>query len=118
VDELRAAIDADETGETDWTQLISEVDTTGRELLGHHDEQHLNAYKKAVRAFMTAAVKRAYRVRVVEGKGANPKLYVVVERVEAKLDELTKTVLAAQKNPLKLLAQMEELRGLLLDIKR
>ncbi|MEK7475799.1 MAG: YaaR family protein [Candidatus Coatesbacteria bacterium] len=117
VEELRAAVEADDATETDWTRLIQEVDTTGREVLAHQDEEHLTAYKNAVRAFLTAAVKRAYRVRVVEGHGPNPKLYIIVDRIEGKLDEMTRTVLSAQKNPLALLAQVEELRGLLLDLR-
>lgn len=117
VDELRAAVEADDAAETDWPKLIQDVDTAGREMLAHQDEEHLTSYKKAVRAFMSAAVRRSYRVRVVEGHGANPKLYVIVDKIEGKLDEMTRTVLSAQKNPLALLAQMEELRGLLLDLK-
>jgi hypothetical protein len=117
VEELQTAVEADEAAETDWAQLIRDVDATGREVLAHQDEEHMKAYKKAVRAFMTAAVRRAYRVRVVEGHGPNPKLYIIVDKIEGKLDEMTRTVLSAQKNPLALLAQVEELRGLLLDLK-
>jgi len=117
VEELRSAVEADEATETDWPRLIQEVDTAGRELLAHQDEGHMTEYKKAVRAFMLAAVRRAYRVRVVEGRGPNPKLYIMVDKIEGKLDEMTRTVLSAQKNPLALLAQVEELRGLLLDLK-
>jgi len=103
--------------EADLPRLIAEVDAAGRELLAHPDAARLRAYQKAVRAFLMGSVRKAYRIKVVEGRGPNPKLLVFVERVEAKLDELAKTVLSSQVNPLRLLAQLEELRGLLLDLK-
>lgn len=119
LEELQTAVESVEP-ETpaDWTVLVAELDRAGRELLEHQDAKHLEEYKKSVKAFLTAAVHQTYRLKLVEGRGANPKLYVQIERIEVHLDELARTVLAAHKNPLKLLAQVEELRGLILDLKR
>ncbi len=118
-EELQAAVEgAEADGSVDWAVLVAELDRSGRELLERQDAKHLEAYKKSVKGFLTAAVRRTFRLKLVEGRGPNPKLYVQIERIEVKLDELARTVLAAHKSPLKLLAQVEELRGLLLDLKR
>lgn len=103
--------------ESDLPALIAAIDAAGRDLLAHPDAQRLRAYQKAVRTFLLGSVRKAFRAKVVEGRGANPKLYVFVERVEARLDDLARHVLGTQVNPLRLLAQLEELRGLLLDLK-
>jgi len=117
VEELKAAVLEEVPEDADFTKLIADVDESGRELLKKQDGEHLKKYKEAVKRFLLSAVKRTYRLKVVEGRGPSPKLYVYVEKIESKLDELTRTVLAAQKNPLQLLSQLEELRGLLLDMK-
>lgn len=118
IEELQAAVLEEETlDHVDFAVLIGDVDRDGRELLAHQDDAHLKKYRESVKKFLTAAVKMSYRVQVVEGRGPNPKLYVFVERIEGKLDELTRTVLASHKDPLRLLSQIEELRGLLLDLK-
>lgn len=119
IEELQTAVEtAEPETPLDWTVLVAELDRAGRELLEHQDAKHLDTYKKSVKAFLTAAVHRTYRLKMVEGRGPNPKLYVQIERIEVHLDELARTVLAAHKNPLKLLAQVEELRGLIFDLKR
>jgi uncharacterized protein YaaR (DUF327 family) len=119
-EELRAAVELsaeDPVQPVDWRELIARVDAAGRELLARPDAKRFAEYKKAVRGFLAAMIRRTYRVRLVEGRGPNPKLFVHVERIEAKLDEMARTVLASQASPLRLLAQVEELRGLLLDLR-
>lgn len=117
VEQLQDVVLEEAGREVDFQKLISEVDDAGRELIGHQDDAHLKKYKGAVKNFLMASVSRTYRLKVIEGKGPMPKLYVYVEKIEIKLDELTKKVLDAHKNPLRILEQLEELRGLLLDLK-
>ena len=118
LEELQAAVELEEeVSDANMPALIREVDAAGKEMLGRPEEETFKRYRKAVRTFLMAAVKRSFRLKVVEGRGANPKLYVFVEKVESKLDEIARQVLASHVNPLKLLAQVEELRGLLLDLR-
>ncbi len=116
-EELQNAV-LDEVGEKpDFDELIKNVDECGRELLERPDSARLAKYKTAIKRFILAAIHKTYRVKVVEARGANPKLYVFIEKIQTKLDELTRTVLSSHRNPLRLLAQLEELRGLLLDLR-
>jgi uncharacterized protein YaaR (DUF327 family) len=116
-EELQSAV-MEEVGEkVDFEELIKTVDECGRELLERPDARRLERYKAAIKRFVLAAIQKTYRVKVVEARGANPKLYVFIEKIEVKLAELTKTVLSSHRNPLRLLAQLEELRGLLLDLR-
>lgn len=117
VEELQGALAEEPPGDRTVEQLIAEVDEAGKELLGRPNGDHLRRYREAVKNFLVVAVRRSFRVHVVEGRGAHPKLYVVVDKIESRLDELARQVLAAHRNPLRLLAQVEELRGLLLDLK-
>lgn len=117
LEELQAALEEESLDAVDFDALVVAVDGAGKELLAHQDADHLKRYKDAVKKFLLAAVRKAFRVQVVEGRGAQPKLYVMVERIELKLDDLTRAVLTSNKAPLRLLAQIEELRGLLLDLR-
>lgn len=116
VEELQAAVEEEAHEERDFSKLIADVDDCGRRLLEKPDTKRLREYRESVKRFMLAAVRRAYRVKVVEGRGPNPKIYIFVEKIEFKLEELAREVLSSHRQPLRMLAQLEELRGLLLDL--
>lgn len=117
VQELSGAILDEEKQDESFEQMMAQVEEEGKLLVAHPDDKHLKSYRETVKKFLNAAIKRAFKIKVVEGRGPNPKLYVVIEKIEGKLEELAKNVLAQQKQPLRILAQVEELRGLLLDLK-
>ncbi|MEK7765668.1 MAG: YaaR family protein [bacterium] len=117
VEELQGALAEDASEDVDVEQLLADIDSSGKELTAKPTAERLKAYKESVKRFMLVAVRKTFRVQVVEGRGIHPKLYVMVEKIESRLDELARQVLTANRNPLRLLAQLEELRGLLLDLK-
>jgi len=117
VEELQGAILDEDKHEESFEQMMAQVEEEGKQLVAHPDDKHLRTYKDAVKKFLTAMVKKAFKIKMVEGRGPNPKIYVCIEKIEGKLEELTGAVLSQQKAPLRILAQVEELRGLLLDLK-
>ena len=117
VQELSGAILEEEKQDESFEQMMAQIEEEGKQLIAHPDDKHLKSYREAVKKFLNAAIKKAYKIKVVEGRGPNPKLYVVIEKIEGKLEELARNVLAQQKQPMRILAQVEELRGLLLDLK-
>lgn len=117
VQELSGALLDEEKQEESFEQMMAQVEEEGKLLVAHPDEKHLKLYRESVKKFLNAMIKKAFKIKVVEGRGPNPKLYVVIEKIEGKLEELAVNVLAQQKQPLRILAQVEELRGLLLDLK-
>jgi uncharacterized protein len=117
VEELQGAIVEEDREETSLERLLEEVEAEGKGLVSHPDDKSLKSYREAVKKFLLALVRKAYKVKLVEGRGPNPKLFVSIEKIEGKLEDLARTVLAQQKQPLRILSQVEELRGLLLDLK-
>ena len=117
VQELSGAILDEEKQDESFDQMMAVIEEEGKQLIAHPDDKHLKTYREAVKKFLNAAIKKAFKIKIVEGRGPNPKLYVVIEKIEGKLEELALNVLAQQKQPLRILAQVEELRGLLLDLK-
>ena len=117
VQELSGAILEEEKQDESFEQMLAQVEEEGKQLVAHPDEKHLRTYRESIKKFLNAMVKKAFKIKIVEGRGPNPKLYVVIEKIEGKLEELAVNVLAQQKQPLRILAQVEELRGLLLDLK-
>ena len=117
VQELSGALLDEEKQDESFEQMMAQVEEDGKLLIAHPDEKHLKTYRESIKKFLNAMIKKAFKIKVVEGRGPNPKLYVVIEKIEGKLEELAVNVLAQQKQPLRILAQVEELRGLLLDLK-
>jgi len=117
VQELSGAMLDEEKQDENLDQMLAKVEEEGKLLVAHPNDKNLKSYREAVKKFLTAAIKKSFKIKVVEGRGPNPKLYVVIEKIEGKLEELAHNVLAQQKEPLRLLAQVEELRGLLLDLR-
>lgn len=113
---LYAADDEIIRGELD--QLIAEVDRSAAELRRWRGKAQLEAYKRAVRAFVQTALEKMYRVESdmrfdVRGNRVRS---VIVQAIDAHLEELTEEILHGSGSVLSLAARLDEIRGLLLDL--
>lgn len=101
-------------------QALADLDAAAQRLRSEMSWEALAEYKAALRAAVADAVKRAYRVDVETGfaAGGRRRLLYIVRIVDAKLDELTRLLLAREKDNLALGARLDEIRGLLLDLYR
>ncbi len=100
-------------------ELIKELDEQAKILEKHRTFEELEKYKKMVRDFMDQAIKKIYSVKVSESSKImikRKKVFVLVERVNAELEDLTKKVLEKQTPTLDLLASLEKIKGLLVDM--
>ncbi len=100
-------------------ELIEELDKQAKVLEKHRTFEELEKYKKMVRDFMEQAIKKIYNVKVSESSKImvkRKKVFVLVERVNAELEELTKKVLLKQAETIELLASLEKIKGLLVDM--
>lgn len=102
----------------DLDLALENIDKLGKQLRDKPTLINLKNYKTAVRAFLQEAVKTAYAVteqRFVDRFGRR-RMFLLVAKVDEKLEELTRMVLNQQDNALNLAAKLDEIRGLLLDI--
>lgn len=101
-------------------RVMADLDAAAQKLRTELSLEALSQYKAALRAAITDAVRRAYRVDVQTGfaGGGRRRLLYIVRIVDAKLDELTRLLMAREKDNLAIAARMDEIRGLLLDLYR
>jgi len=102
--------------EIDLDSALEVIDELGRKLRSQPTLANLKDYKAAVRSFLKQAIGGTYEVserRFIDRLGRR-RLYVIVAKVDERLDELTRLVLDRQDSTLDLASKLDEIRGLLL----
>jgi uncharacterized protein YaaR (DUF327 family) len=107
-------------------ELLDAVRGAGDELRQRPVPDEILKYKRAIRNFFHYILRNGYAVEVQEGvpkpspKGPRwdkqAKVFHVVRVVDQKLDRLAVEILAGQVSKLELLAKLEEITGLLVDL--
>ncbi|MFS8581614.1 MAG: YaaR family protein [Limnochordales bacterium] len=101
-------------------KALADLDQAAERLRKEPGLETLAAYKQALRAAIEDALRRAYRVQAETGfsGGGRRRLLYVVRVVDQKLEELTRLLLARERDNLAIAARLDEIRGLLLDLYR
>ncbi len=99
-------------------ELLDGVFTAGDQLKKLPTLETVKDYRKKVRAFVKYAVSRMLAVRETTS-GANVlkrKRFTMVEVIDSRLESLAVSVLSAQREQIGILAQVDEINGLLVDL--
>lgn len=99
-------------------RMIDDITSQGKKLADHMDVKDLKKYRGMVSEFMNEVVSRSHkfsRENFLDKKGRH-RVYGIVKKVNDNLDELAQEVIKQEKNHLKILARVDDIRGLLLDI--
>ncbi len=97
--------------------FIAAVDEAAQNLLKERTLANLRRYREAVREFMKKVVAGSYQVKGShrwDGRGR--KVFYLIEKVNHSLESLATMVLQKQTGTMKLMAALDEIRGLLLDL--
>jgi uncharacterized protein YaaR (DUF327 family) len=113
-------------------QLMDEVRSTGNDLRDRPFPDEILRYKRAVRNFMHYVVENGYQVREsagipqflkpgYQGPRGTPeswkrKVYIQVQSIDKKLEDMAAMILTSQINQLEIAARLEEITGLLVDL--
>lgn len=102
----------------DLDTMLERVTLAGRRLLKGRGAAELKAYREAVRDFLKNSVRSAYQVKSERrwDRQGNPREYRIVTEINRHLEELTRMVLETQAPSLEILAKLDEIRGLLVDL--
>jgi len=98
--------------------LFNDIDEQGKILRESLNLKDLKKYKGLIQKFLDYAVNKMYRLKEQAGwdrKGRH-KIYTLVETVNKGLEELTTMLMAEQKDQIAILAKVDEIRGLLIDV--
>ena len=109
--------------DSDLEDLLDDVHQQGEKLVQMPSLSAVEAYKKSVRNFIHYVLKQAVRVESIEGAKFNrfkpsnkQKRYTLISVIDDKLDKLAAGILMNQGKQLDLLAKVEEINGLLVDL--
>jgi uncharacterized protein YaaR (DUF327 family) len=112
-----AALDTTLSEET-LQKLLDNVHSAGDALKARPLEEEIKRYKQAVRGFLHYVVKNGFEVTERQS-GVNimkRKVHTIIQVVDQKLEALASAVLSGQSPQLDLLARLEEINGLLVDL--
>jgi uncharacterized protein YaaR (DUF327 family) len=100
------------------TALLDTVHSAGDDLKNRPLPEEILRYKTAVRNFLHYVVKYGYTAeKQVSGTNLlKRKNFTIVQVVDRKLEQLAAGILAGQNGQLEILARLEEITGLLVDL--
>lgn len=109
-----------EPSEETLKALLDDVHQVGEELQAKPFPENIKRYKQAVRSFLHYIVENGYTAQE-RMSGTNilkRKKFTLLQVVDRKLEQLAAGILAGQRSRLEILARVEEINGLLVDLTR
>ncbi len=106
--------------DTDVEQLLDEVQEAGRHLAAYPGPENVQAYKERVRRFVKLVLDRSVTLTEVEGrlrKDMKKPKYLLLQVIDEKLEKLGAYILTEQRDKLEILRRVDELHGLLIDLR-
>jgi uncharacterized protein YaaR (DUF327 family) len=100
--------------------LLDDVHSLGEQLKKRPFPEEIKQYKRAVRNFLHYIVENGYIIEE-QTSGTNPlkrKKFTLVQVVDKKLEQLAAGILAGQNDQLEILARVDEIKGILVDLMR
>lgn len=113
-DELKLAETEDINIEFD--NLVQEIALQGDRFYKNPTLQELKLYKSMIRKFLKYVTDRMFAVEHHTGGKWKQKIYTISKVIDEKLEALTKLVVSQQTDNINLLAALDEIRGLLVDL--
>jgi len=98
--------------------LIGEITERGKRLTRHMDIGDLKEYRKMVTSFINEIVTNSHefsRENFLDRRGRH-RVYGIVRLINKDLDDLAQELLKVEKDHIAILALIEEIEGLLMDI--
>jgi len=99
-------------------QLARQIFEQGKIVGKHMDIKELLTYKKLVSEFMKEYINSSYKFskqNILDKKGRY-RVYSTIKKINLQLDELTKDILNNEKDNLKILQYLDDIKGLILDL--
>ena len=98
--------------------LMSEITEQGKKISKKKDIRDMKRYRALIKEFMNEIVNRSHefaRENFLDKRGRH-RIYGIVRLVDEKLDALAGELMQEEADNMKVLAQIGEIRGLLLDL--
>lgn len=99
-------------------ELVGMIAEQGKKLGEKTDIRELKTYKKLISEFMDETVggSRKFSKHSFLDRRGRHRVYALVRKIDNELEQLTKDILEGEKNNIRILQRLEDIRGLILDI--
>lgn len=100
------------------TGLLQQIDEQSAQLKKAPTPTGIKRYRKLVQAFMKETLSQSYTLnqRTHWDRNGNRKVFVTVKKINESLEALADEVLNKEKEQIDLVAKLDEIRGLLVDL--
>ena len=98
--------------------LLERIDIQSQKLSERMDIGELKRYRSLVSEFLDIALRNSsqfHKEHTLDSKGRH-RIFAIVKNIDTELESLTREVLRQQKDNLNVLAKLDDIRGMLLDI--
>lgn len=98
--------------------MMTDIIQHGDKLAKHMDIRDMKRYRRLIKEFINEIVNRSHkfsRENFLDKRGRH-RVYGIIRLVDKNLDELAEELMKDEKSHMAILAKVDEIRGLLLDI--
>lgn len=98
--------------------MLNEISDMGKKISKHTDVRDMRKYRELIKNFLNEVVYRSHsfsRENFLDKRGRH-RVYGIVKLIDKNLDELAEELLKDEKDNINILAKIDEIAGLLLDI--
>jgi uncharacterized protein YaaR (DUF327 family) len=108
----------DPSSRAELSLMIVDVEEKGKRLLASKGKKEFEAYKGSVKKFMQKVVQGSFRLQEKHGKKKDGKfvVYLTTQKVDEALENLGQLLLVGQQDSMRLVAALDEIRGMLMDL--
>ena len=98
--------------------LIAEVEEMGKKLYFSKGRKEFEDYKTSVKKFMQKILNASFRIEERHGRKKDGKfvVYLTMQKVDDALENLAQMLLVGQQDSMRLVAVLNEIRGMLFDM--
>ena len=104
----------DKAIQEDVYEFIAKVEEAGNKLIREPNSDNLAKYKASVKEFILFATRKSYRVKEIYG--SNFTKHRLIETVDSEIETLTLTILAGEVEKINLVAYLDNIKGLLVNL--
>ncbi len=98
--------------------MLNEISDMGKKISKHTDVRDMRRYRELIKNFLNEVVYRSHsfsRENFLDKRGRH-RVYGIVKLIDKNLDELAEELIKDEKDNINILAKIDEIAGLLIDI--
>lgn len=97
--------------------MMNDLSEQERRFLDTQSQYELNKYKLLLQKIMKELVSDSYQTKIIDRRSRNRADYLIINQINEKIDSLAKILVSSDNKAFSLMKTMEEIRGLIYDLR-